>query len=137
MTAIRTFEPYTRSILRVVAGFTFSLHGLQKLLGLFGGMGGSGARAHFFSLLWAAGFLEMVGGGLIILGLFTTPAAFIISGEMAVAYFMVHFSQSFFPILNRGESATLYCFIFLYFFAAGPGPWSVDEFFLKKSGQSG
>lgn len=132
MAAIRTLEPYARSIMRVVVGFTFSLHGLQKVLGFFGGMGGSGARAHLFSLPWAAGFLEM-GGFLIILGVFTTPVAFILSGEMAVAYFWAHASHGFFPILNRGELATLYCFIFLYLFTAGPGPWSVDEFFLKKS----
>jgi len=72
MPAMRALEPYARSLMRVVAGFTFSLHGMQKILGFFGGMGGSGAKAHFFSLPWAAGVLEL-GGVLIILGLFTTP----------------------------------------------------------------
>jgi len=131
MPAMRTLAPYARSIMRIVVGFTFSLHGLQKVLGFFGGMGGSGARAHAFSLPWAAGVLEL-GGLLIILGLFTTPVAFILSGEMAVAYFWAHASHGFFPIQNHGELAVLYCFIFLYLFTAGPGPLSADELFLKK-----
>jgi putative oxidoreductase len=105
----------------------FSLHGLQKLFGLFGGMMGSGAKATFLSLPWVGGVLEAFGGLLILLGLFTVPVAFILSGEMAVAYFMVHLSRSFWPILNGGELAALYCFVFLYLFTAGPGPWSLDQ----------
>lgn len=95
-------------------------------------MGGSGARAQAFSLPWVAGVLEL-GGVLIILGLFTTPVAFILSGEMAVAYFWAHASHGFFPIQNHGELAALYCFIFLYLFTAGPGPLSLDKWFLKES----
>jgi putative oxidoreductase len=119
-------------LLRVIVGFTFSLHGLQKLLGMFGGMGGSGARVPLFSRIGAAGFLEVVGGLLILLGLFTIPVAFILCGEMAVAYFTVHFPGGFFPIRNHGELAVLYCFIFLYLFTAGPGPWSVDRLLRRK-----
>lgn len=127
-------EPYARSVLRLVVGFTFSEHGLQKLVGLFGGMGGGGARAHPFSLLWAAGCLEAGGGLLILLGLFTTPVAFILCGEMAVAYFRAHFPRGFFPIRNGGELAVLYCFIFLYLMLAGPGPLSLDRILRKKGG---
>ena len=106
---------------------------MQKLLGLFGGMGGTGVKAHFVSLLWVAGCLEMVGGLLILLGLFTTPVAFILCGEMAVAYFMHHYPRGFFPIRNGGELAVLYCFIYLYLFAAGPGPLSLDGLVRKKA----
>ena len=134
MPAIRTLEPYARSVLRAVAGFTFSLHGMQKLLGFFGGMGGQGATVHFGSLLWFAGALELVGGLLLILGLFTTPVAFILSGEMAIAYFMAHFPHGALPLVNHGEAAVLYCFIFLYLCCAGPGPLSLDALFWKKSG---
>ena len=126
MSAIRSFEPFARSLLRIVAGFTFSEHGMQKILGLFGGLGGKGATASFGSLLWIAGVLELVGGVLLILGLFTSPVAFILSGEMAVAYFSAHFPHGFFPIVNHGELAVLYCFILLYLAAAGAGPLSVD-----------
>ena len=133
MAAIRSLEPYVRSILRIVVGFLFSLHGMQKLLGFFGGMGGGGAKAAFGSLLWVAGSLEMVGGLLILLGLFTAPVAFILSGQMAVAYFMVHFPQGFLPIRNGGELAVLYSFVYLYLCIAGPGPLSVDALVRKKS----
>jgi len=132
MPAIRTFEPFVRSLLRIVAGFTFSLHGMQKILGLFGGMGGKGGTASFGSLPWIAGCLELVGGVLLIMGLFTTPVAFILSGEMAVAYFRAHFPQGFFPLVNHGELAALYCFIFLYLSVAGPGPLSLDAIVRNK-----
>ena len=133
MAAIRSLEPYVRSILRIVVGFLFSLHGMQKLLGFFGGMGGGGAKAAFGSLVWVAGSLEMVGGLLILVGLFTAPVAFILSGQMAVAYFMVHFPQGFLPLRNGGELAVLYCFVYLYLCIAGPGPLSVDALVRKKS----
>jgi putative oxidoreductase len=126
MPAIRTFEPFARSLLRIVAGFTFSLHGMQKILGLFGGMGGKGGTAPFGTLIWIAGALELVGGLLLVVGLFTSPVALILSGEMAVAYFRAHFPHGFFPLTNHGELAALYCFIFLYLSAAGPGPLSLD-----------
>jgi putative oxidoreductase len=120
-------EPYLRSLLRIVVGLTFSSHGLQKLLGYFGGMGGHGATARAFTILWVAGCLETVGGLLILVGLFTAPVAFILSGEMAVAYFIQHFPHGFWPIRNGGELAVVYCFLFLYLAAAGPGPLSADR----------
>ena len=129
---IASYEPYARSLLRIIAGFTFSLHGAQKLLGAFGGMGGKGVKAVFFSQMWFAGVIEGVGGLLILLGLFTLPTAFIASGEMAVAYHQAHYPQNFWPILNRGELAVVYCFLFLYFVTAGPGPWSLDALIRKK-----
>jgi len=124
MTFLAPWEPHLRSILRIVAGFTFSLHGYQKFFGWLGGLGGG--KAELMSQMGAAGVLETFGGALIILGLFTRPTAFILSGQMAVAYFMVHLPMSFFPILNQGEITVLYCFTFLWLSAAGPGPWSVD-----------
>jgi len=133
MSAIRTLEPFARSLLRIVAGFTFSLHGMQKMLGLFGGMGGNGGRAPFGSLPWVGGGLELIGGLLLILGLFTSPVAFILCGEMAVAYFKFHFPHGFLPNVNHGELAALYCFIFLYLFAGGAGPISLDSWVRKKS----
>ncbi len=132
MAATGSLEPHARSLLRLIAGFTFSLHGFQKLFGLFGGMGGTGATAKLFSLPWVAGCLETFGGALILIGMFTMPAAFILSGEMAVGYFMMHYPKGFFPIRNGGELAVLYCFIFLYLFAAGPGPLSADYLVRKK-----
>ena len=134
---IRAWEPYFRSLLRIVVGFTFSLHGAQKLFGLLGGMGGKGVKASFPSLAWFAGFLEAFGGWLILLGLLTTVTAFILSGEMAVAYFLRHAPRGFWPLLNSGELAVVYCFVFLYLFAAGPGPWSLDAWFRKDSGAGG
>ncbi len=133
MATLRSWEPYARSLLRIVVGLTFSLHGCQKVFGLFGGMGGSGAKAAFLSILWVAGALEVFGGALLILGLFASPVAFILWGEMAVAYFMRHFPRGFWPITNGGELAVVYCFVFLYFFTAGPGPWSLDHLLRKKS----
>lgn len=131
--ALGALQPYARSVLRIMVGFTFSLHGFQKMFGLFGGMGGKGATAHFISWPWVAGFLEVVGGPLIALGLFTTPVAFVLCGEMAVAFFWVHFPRSFWPIVSGGELAILYCFVFLYLFTAGPGPLSADYLFRKKT----
>jgi len=134
MQAIRALEPFARSLLRIVAGFTYSLHGMQKLLGLFGGMGGSGGTAHLGTLPWFAGCLELVGGLALLVGLYTSPVAFVLSGEMAVAYFMVHLPLGFFPILNRGELAVVYCFLFLYLCVAGAGPISLDYLVRKKPG---
>jgi putative oxidoreductase len=126
-----TLESYAHALLRIVIGFTFSLHGFQKLFGYFGGMG-NGARAHFFSEMWLAGALECFGGLLILLGLFTRPVAFLVCGEMAVAYFKQHFPQGFWPIANEGELAVLYCFVFLYLMAAGAGPLSLDRMVRKQ-----
>lgn len=118
------WAPRLLSVLRIVAGFIFMLHGAQKLLGF---------PAPFpmplpaFSLFWFAGVLELVGGALILIGLFTRPVAFVVSGEMAFAYFMGHAPKAFWPVLNGGDAAILYCFVFLYLAAAGAGPWSVDR----------
>ncbi len=126
-------EPYARSVLRIVIGFTFACHGAQKLFGAFGGMGAGGVKATFLSLLWVAGVLEFTGGLLIVLGLFTSPVAFLLCGEMAVAYFRQHFPRGAWPIRNGGELAVLYCFIFLYLFTAGAGPLSLDRLLFQRS----
>jgi putative oxidoreductase len=118
---------YVLSLLRVIIGFTYCCHGAQKLFGLFGGLNGHGAKPALMSLLGAAAIIEFFGGLLIILGLFTRPVAFILCGEMAVAYFKVHAPHAFWPIVNKGELAVVYCFVFLYFAAVGAGPLSVDS----------
>jgi putative oxidoreductase len=124
-------DSFALALLRIVAGFTFTLHGVQKF-GALGGLGGHAAAA--FSMLWFAGVLESVGGPLIILGLFTRPVAFILCGEMAFAYFRVHIHLGpwLYPLLNMGEITVLYCFIFLYLMATGPGALSLDGAFRKR-----
>lgn len=121
----RRFAPYLLGILRIVTALLLLQHGTAKLVGfphvaMFDGMS-------LFSLLGAAGVLELVGGVLLAVGFLTRPVAFILSGEMAVAYFMAHASKSFLPILNGGELAVVYCFVFLYFAAAGPGRPALDR----------
>ena len=123
---------YVRSVLRVVAAWLFTLHGVQKAFGLFGGVGGHGVAARMWSQFWVAGMLETAGGILMALGLFTRPVAFVLCGEMAVAFFRAHFPRGWWPIENGGELAVLYCFIWLYFFAAGPGPLSLDRLLRRK-----
>jgi len=122
--------PYARwahILLRIFAGALIIQHGLQKWAGLFGGMGGSsGMAATFNTLPWYGGVIETVGGALILIGLFTRPAAFILAGQMAVAYFLVHAPNGFWPIMNKGEPAVLFCFVFLYFAATGAGAGSLD-----------
>jgi putative oxidoreductase len=115
------------SILRIMTGLLFMEHGTQKLLG-FPPAANPGPA--LFSLLGVQGILELAGGILIVLGLFTRPVAFILAGDMAVAYFMSHAPRAFFPILNGGDLAILYCFVFLYLAVAGAGArvWSVDHF---------
>ena len=130
----KTLEPRALSLLRIIAGFTFSLHGFQKVFGLFGGLGGTGATATFGSLVWTAGVLEAFGGLLVLLGLFTKPVAFLLAGEMAVAYFLRHSPRGFWPLQNSGELAVLYCFLFLYLSLAGPGPVSLDRLIRRKPG---
>jgi len=120
-------ESCARSALRIVVGLLFTCHGLQKLVGMFGGMGGNGAVAVFPSLFWWAAVLEAVGGLLILIGLFTRPVAFLLCGEMAVAYFRSHAPRGMWPIRNGGELAVLYCFIFLYLSVAGAGSFSLDR----------
>jgi len=120
------FEDATLGLLRVMAGLMFMQHGAQKLFGALGGVGPEGGSAPLVSLMGLAGVLEFFGGLLVAFGLFTRPVAFVLAGQMAFAYFMAHHPQSFWPILNRGELAALYCFVFLYFSARGPGRYSLD-----------
>ena len=119
------WAPRLLSILRIVAALLFLEHGTQKLFGFPPPAGGAGPAA--FSLVWFAAVLEFVGSLLLIAGLFTRPVAFILSGEMAFAYWMAHAPRSPFPVLNGGDPAILYCFVFLYLAAAGGGAWSVDQ----------
>src|ERR1700743_918595 len=125
-------DSFALALLRIVAGFTFTLHGAQKF-GALGGLGRHAAAA--YSMLWFAGVLEIIGGPLIILGLFTRPVAFILCGEMAVAYFTVHVPMGpfLFPLLNMGEITVLYCFFFLYLVIAGPGAVSLDAMLGRKA----
>ncbi|MDN2697293.1 DoxX family membrane protein [Janthinobacterium sp. SUN073] len=120
-----TWSPRLLGLLRIILGFLYIQHGTAKLFGvphvaMFDGL-------QLFSLMGAAGVLELVGGALLLLGLFTRPVAFILSGQMAVAYFLMHAPSAFLPILNGGEMAVMYCFSFLYFAAAGAGAYSLDD----------
>ena len=117
--------PYLHSVLRIVAAFMFILAGTTKLFSFPGAMP-QGASAPVMSQVWIGGVLEVFGGALLLIGLFTRPVAFLLAGEMAVAYFQFHFPHSFWPTINGGAAAALYCFVFLYLSAAGAGPWSVD-----------
>ncbi|HSD87109.1 MAG TPA: DoxX family protein [Kofleriaceae bacterium] len=121
------FETWAYTALRFIAGFLFLFHGAQKLLGVFA----TRPPPEVFSQIWFGGIIELVGGTLIALGLFTRPAAFISAGEMAVAYIQFHwkgaFGASFFPINNKGELAVLFCFLFLFISVRGPGPISIDR----------
>jgi putative oxidoreductase len=125
------WAPRVLSILRIVAALIFMEHGTQKLLGF---PPGDRPQPELFSLIGLAGVLELFGGIFLVLGLFTRPVAFILSGEMAVAYWMAHAPQSFFPIVNGGDSAILYCFVFLYLAVAGGGAWSLDNVRRERSG---
>jgi len=118
------WSPQLLSVLRIVAAFLYLLHGRQKLFGV--PPSASGATVALASRLGAAGIIEIVGGLLILLGLFTRPAAFICAGEMAFAYFLAHAPRGWLPNSNGGEVPVLYCFIFLYLAAAGGGAWSLD-----------
>jgi putative oxidoreductase len=120
----KVWTPRILGILRIVTGFLFLQHGMAKLFGIphiamFDGL-------KLFSLLGLAGVLELVGGSLVLAGLFTRQAAFILSGEMAFAYFMAHAPRGFLPILNQGELAVMFCFVFLYLSVAGAGSFSID-----------
>ena len=117
------YSPYLFALLRIVAGLAFAQHGAQKL---FGALGAKQA-APLISQYGLAGVIEFVGGIMIALGLFTSPVAFLASGQMAVAYFQAHVPRGFWPILNGGELALLYCFLFLYFAAVGSGKVSIDS----------
>lgn len=121
---LNRWQPRVLSLLRIVTAFLFMQHGAQKILGF------PAPQRHpfeLFSLSGVAGILELFGGFLILIGLFTRPTAFVLSGLMAFAYFIAHAPQSFWPLTNGGESAVLFCFVFLYLFVAGGGSWSVDQ----------
>ena len=122
------WAPRVLSILRIVSALLFFEHGSAKLFGF----PPSNFSPEVMSLPWIAGVLEVVGGALLFLGLFTRPVAFILSGQMAVAYWMAHAPKSFYPLLNGGDGAILFCFIFLYFVFAGGGSWSLDALLRRK-----
>ena len=121
---LAAWTPRALSVLRIVTGLLFLEHGTGKLLGF---PPSDHAAPTLFSLIGVQGVLELVGGFLILIGLFTRPVAFILAGDMAVAYFMAHAPQSFWPAINKGEPAILFCFIFLYLVFAGAGDWSIDR----------
>lgn len=121
---IATRAPQILSIFRVVTALLFLSHGIVKLFGF--PAGAAPGQVPLFSLFGLAGTLELIGGLAVLLGIFTRPIAFILSGQMAIAYFMVHAPMSFYPVLNMGELAILFCFNFLYLASAGGGAWSID-----------
>ena len=121
------WQPITLSLLRIVAGLLYIPHGAQKLFGAFGDQ-----PAELLSLIWLAGVLEVFGGLMILAGWYTRPVAFILSGQMAVAYWLRHAPDGFWPILNGGELAAFYCFAYLFLSAAGGGNWSVDAWLRKR-----
>lgn len=120
---LTAWAPQMLSVLRIMSALLFLEHGTMKL---FNFPAGEMGQPPLLSLMGVQGLIEVIGGVLLGLGLFTRPVAFILSGNMAVAYFMAHAPESFFPVLNNGDAAILYCFVFLYIFFAGPGPWSID-----------
>jgi putative oxidoreductase len=123
---LEKFRPYALSVLRIVAALLFLQHGLSKLVGF------PTPGPPLTSVILLAAIIETIGSLLLLVGLFTRWAAFIMSGEMAFAYFIAHAPKSFFPAVNGGSAAVLYCFVFLYFVFAGGGPWSVDFALLKR-----
>ncbi len=127
---VSAYQPQLLSVLRIMSGLLLLQHGTAKVLGF---PVVEGVPPPGLSLPGLSGPLELVLGALIVLGLFTRPVAFVAAGFCAVAYWMVHGTQSFFPILNGGETIALYCFVFLYLMAAGPGPWSLDAMMRKKA----
>ncbi len=122
----RSWAPYFLSILRIIAAFAFFTYGSAKLFAWPGAMMPNGATAPLASMMGVAGCLETVGGLLLFVGLFSRPVAFLLSGEMAYAYLTSHMARGFWPVLNQGTPALLFCFIWLYISAAGPGPLSLD-----------
>lgn len=120
-TFLRPWAPQILSLIRIVAAASFITHGLMKFFGWPAPFPGTLTTPYYI-----AGVLEIVGGTLLLIGLFSRPVAFILAGQMAVAFFVYHMPSNFFPVLNRGEAAMLFCFLFLYITAAGPGPWSID-----------
>jgi putative oxidoreductase len=123
--SLQRYSPQALGLLRIVTALIFIAHGTQKLFG-FPAPPASGLPAAF-TLFWFGAILETFGGLLILIGLWTRPVAFVLAGEMAYAYWMFHAPRSMYPLLNGGDAAVLYCFIFLYLVAAGAGAWSVDS----------
>jgi putative oxidoreductase len=121
--SIAAWRPYALAALRIMAALLFIEHGTMKLFGFPAAMP---MEISLFSLMGLAGILETVGGLLLLVGLFTRVAAFVLAGEMAAAYFMAHAPQGFYPVMNQGEAAILFCFVFLYLVFAGPGALSLD-----------
>ena len=127
-TSLDRLAPYVLSILRIIAALLFLEHGTSKFFGFPSPM----APPAVFDMEWFAALIEFGGGVLLTLGLFTRAAAFIMSGEMAVGYFLIHAPHGFFPYLNHGELAVMYCFVFFYLIFAGAGPWSLDALIWRK-----
>ena len=125
LTKWKTYGPYLLSVLRIVAAVIFIQPGTMKLFGIPMSMPG-GKTVELFSQIWFAGVLEVFGGALLLIGLYTRPVAFILSGEMAIAYFQGHAPKGLWTVVNGGGSAVLFCFLWLYVSAAGSGPWSLD-----------
>jgi len=123
------YAPQALSLLRIVAALIFLLHGSSKLLGF---PPSEMPMPPAMSFMWFGGMLELIGGLMLLVGLLSRPVAFILSGEMAVAYWMFHAPTSTFPSVNGGDAAILFCFVFLYIAAAGPGPWSIDAMLGRK-----
>ncbi len=128
---LQRFTDFLYAAFRVITGFLFAQHGAQKLFGLFEGHQATTAK------MLAAGTIEFYGGLLILFGLFTVPAAFLCSGQMAFAYFMSHAPRGFWPVMNKGELAALYCFLFLFMAAYGGGKYSLDAWLEKRRRPSG
>ncbi len=127
-------SPYLLSILRIAAAFIFITSGTTKLFAFPSGVPPNGGTVPLMTQIGFGAILELVGGGLLLIGLFTRPVAFILSGEMAVAYFQFHFPQSFWPTISGGTPAALFCLLWLYISSAGAGPWSLDEALRRGSG---
>jgi putative oxidoreductase len=122
----RGWSPQLLSVLRIITAFLFFQFGSAKWFGFPGAIMPGGGTAPVASLVWFASVIEVLGGGLLFLGLLTRPVAFLLAGEMAIAYFYGHAGNGFWPLLNQGTPAVFFCFTFLYLSAAGPGPWSLD-----------
>ena len=126
-----SFSSYVLSVVRIVVGLLFLEHGTAKFLGF----PATQRAPEALSMSGVGGLLELIGGALIVVGLLTRPVAFLLCGEMAVAYFYAHFPRNFFPVINGGDAAILYCFVFLYLMFAGAGPWSLDALLARGRSQ--